>query len=246
MSPAWQGSSRRIRQSPRPSQTRILDTQHRYSHESRNPGGGAATQMAPKRLQQPAPFSNLGVPADAGTSDCNESMSRITFRDRRINQRREHLCPSSCCRTANRLPLCRPKNVARGLVPRLGGEQPAHTTIPRPSQTRILDTQHRYSHESRNPGSGAATQMAPKRLQQPAPFSNLGVPAPAGMDDCNESTSRITFRDRRINPRREHLCPSSFCRQVARGLVPRLGGGQPAHTTIRRSSHPKILDTQHT
>ena len=47
-------------------------------------------------------------------------------------------------------------NVARskttrgeGLVPRLGGEQPAHTTIPRPSHPNILDTQHSYSGESK-------------------------------------------------------------------------------------------------
>ena len=36
----------------------------------------------------------------------------------------------------------RETNVARGLVPRLGGEQPGHTTIPRPSHLKILDTQH--------------------------------------------------------------------------------------------------------
>ena len=44
------------------------------------------------------------------------------------------------------------ENVARGLVPRLGGEQVAHRTIPSPSHPNILDTQHRYSGESRSPG----------------------------------------------------------------------------------------------
>ena len=34
-------------------------------------------------------------------------------------------------------------NVARGLVPRLGGEQPAHSTITGPNHLRIRDTQHR-------------------------------------------------------------------------------------------------------
>ena len=48
----------------------------------------------------------------------------------------------------------REKNVARskttrgeGLVPRLGGAQPAHTTIPHPNHPNILDTNHRYSRD---------------------------------------------------------------------------------------------------
>ncbi len=39
-------------------------------------------QKAPKRFQHPASFSYLGVPAPAGMSDCYESMSWTTFRDR--------------------------------------------------------------------------------------------------------------------------------------------------------------------
>ena len=43
------------------------------------------------------------------------------------------------------------KNVALGLVPSLGGERPAHMAIPHPSDLRVLDIQHRYSGEGRNP-----------------------------------------------------------------------------------------------
>ena len=39
----------------------------------------------------------------------------------------------------------------------------------------------------------------PNASNNQPPFSHLGVPAPAGMDDCYESTSRVTFRDRRLN-----------------------------------------------
>ena len=62
--------------------------------------------------------------------------------------------------------------------------------------------------------------MALKRFQQPAPFSYLRVPAAAGIQ-------------------------RSGGENVARGLVPRLGGEQPAHTTIPHPNHPNILDIQH-
>ena len=76
-------------------------------------------------------------------------------------------------------------------------------------------------------------------------FSSPGVPAPAGMSDCYESMSRTTIRDRPLrqplirHSRRPFVNPapqSSFRRRpetrgrgaggnVARGLVPRWGGG---------------------
>ena len=43
------------------------------------------------------------------------------------------------------------ENVALGLVPSPGGARPAHTTIPHPNHPNILDIQHRYSGEGRNP-----------------------------------------------------------------------------------------------
>ena len=67
---------------------------------------------------------------------------------------------------------------------------------------------------------GRVAPMAPRPFQQPAPFSYLCVPAAAGVQRWGGEN-------------------------VARGLVPRLGGEQPAHTTFSRPIHPKILDTQH-
>ena len=69
--------------------------------------------------------------------------------------------------------------------------------------------------------------MALKRFQQPAPFSYLCVPAAAGVQRWGG----------------ENVARSKTTR--GEGLVPRLGGEQPAHTTISRPIHPKILDTQH-
>ena len=65
----------------------------------------------------------------------------------------------------------RENNVARGLVPRLGGEQPAHTTIPRPSHPNILDTQHRYS-----------------RYRRPAPYPDTGPVSRGGAGGANLPT----------------------------------------------------------
>ena len=78
--------------------------------------GGGVAQMALKRFQQPAPFSYLCVPAAAGVQRWGG----------------ENVARSKTTR-------------GEGLVPRLGGEQPAHTTISRPIHPKILDTQHRYS-----------------------------------------------------------------------------------------------------
>ena len=48
-------------------------------------------------------------------------------------------------------------------------------------------------------GGGGAWQNPPRQLAVPShnsSFSYLGVPAPAGMSDCCESTSRTPIRDR--------------------------------------------------
>ena len=70
------------------------------------------------------------------------------------------------------------KNVPRGLVPSLGGERPAHTTIPRPSDLRVLDIQHRYSGESRNPGGGRGGTNHTKSL--PPTGASIFIPWCAG------------------------------------------------------------------
>ena len=85
---------------------------------------------------------------------------------------------------------------------------------------KTLYIQHRYSGEGRNPegreegnvvrsktsrgeglvprwGGGGAWQNAPCRFAVPnnnSSFSYLGVPAPAGMNDCYESMSRTPIR----------------------------------------------------
>ena len=121
-------------------------------------GGVGPARHAPKWFQQVAPFSFVGVPAQAGMSDCYENKAT-----------RPQACPQS---TAPALVVQAPGSSLRpsirhsgesrnpgagsgwkcsaALVTRPVGEQPAHSTIPCPSHLRIIDTQPRYSGESRN------------------------------------------------------------------------------------------------
>ena len=182
-------------------------------------------------------FSYLGLPAPAGMSDCYESMSRTTIRDRPLRQplirhlRHPFVIPaphSSFRRRACPVPRTGPESrgwgegiVARGLVPRWG--------------------------------QGGAWQYPPCQFAVPSHnsgFSYLGLPAPAGISDCDESVSRTTIRDRPlrqplirhsrhpfVNPAphssfRRRACPVPRCGPgiqgwgegiVALGLVPSLG-----------------------
>ena len=83
-----------------------------------------------------------------------------------------------------------------GLVPRLGGVRPAHTTIPHPNHPNILDIQHRYSGESRNPegwGRGNVAWGLVPRFPRPLTGSPIFIPCrPAirhSRDDGNPRTN---------------------------------------------------------
>ena len=83
------------------------------------------------------------------------------------NQPRCRLSTGETCRIVDRWPMAESENVARGLVPRWG--------------------------------QGGAWQYPPCQFAVPSHnsgFSYLGLPAPAGISDCDESMSWTSIRDR--------------------------------------------------
>ena len=93
-------------------------------------GSGGAWQNPPCQLAVPShnsSFSYLHVPTPAGTSDCNENVSRTPIRDVPSNQPRCRLSPGESCRVVDQRSMAESENVVRskttrgeGLVPRLG------------------------------------------------------------------------------------------------------------------------------
>ena len=139
------------------------------------------------RCQFAAPSHNsgsscLGVPAPAGTSHCNENMSRTTIRDVPSNQPRRRLSTGESCRVVDRWSMAESENVVRGLVPRWG------------RGGAWQNPRCQFAVPSHN-----------------STFSCLGVPAPAGMSDCYESVSRTPIRGRDPgvgSPVAPELCPN--------------------------------------
>ena len=80
--------------------------------------------------------------------------------------------------------------------------------------------------------------MIPRRFQRRAPFSYLGVPAPAGISDCYESMSRTTIRDRL--PTRHS--GESRSPGVGNPVAPELLSSQGSPT--RRDFHPLMRPSQ--
>ena len=76
---------------------------------------------------------------------------------------------------------------------------------------------YRHSSESWNPeGVGGAIDHTNRRTNQRLHFSYLGVPAPAGMSDWYESTSRTPIRDVPSNQPRCRLPTGETCQIVDR------------------------------
>ena len=100
--------------------------------------GGGANDI--QTLPAPSPLLlYLGVPAPAGMSDWYESMSRTTIRD---EFRHRPATPTTVARTTTA--QSRKRNVARGLVPRLGraASPPAlHHSAPSPFHPRMWPAQ---------------------------------------------------------------------------------------------------------
>ena len=171
-------------------------------------GGGGERQNPRCQFAVPhhnSSLSNLGVPAPAGMSDCYKNM------------------PS------NR-PQCRPPT----------GET-CRVVDPRPSAERENEVRSKTTRgEGLVPRWGGGGERQNRRSQFVVPsrnsgFSNLGVPAPAGMSDCyknmpsNRPQCRLSTGEtcRVVDPwpmaERENVERSKTSR--GEGLVPRWGGG---------------------
>ena len=173
-------------------------------------GRGGVWQSPPCQFAVPSHnsgFSYLGVPAPAGTSDCYESMSRTTIRDRLLRQplirhsRHPFVnpAPHSSFRLSPESSGAGRGECSAGACPPLGpGRGPGtirrelHSSAFPPAVNVVRGLVPRW-------GRGGAWHNPSCQFAVPSHnsgFSYLGVPAPAGMSNWYESMSRTTIRDR--------------------------------------------------
>ena len=232
-------------------------------------GRGGAWQSPPCQFAVPSHnsgFSYLGVPAPAGTSDCYESMSRTTIRDRLLRQplirhsRHPFVnpAPHSSFRLSPESSGAGRGECSAGACPPLGpGRGPGtirrelHSSAFPPAVNVVRGLVPRW-------GRGGAWHNPSCQFAVPnhnSGFSYLVVPAPAGTSDCYESMSRTTIRDRLlrqplirhsrhpfVNPAPHssfRLSPESSGAgrgECSAGACPPLGPGR-GPGTIRRELH---------